>query len=144
MKGFVFANGWLRRALANASSESEDISNFEHAGVVEAWEDIELGLVLNHGGTLLREPMQPLEGIPLRRGACPVLVWTRVADLHMMDDAKDEPAIHHAMERFARTGQGQIFSMPDNDEFRMHVGAKRVRFVMSGACVRVLGVFARS
>jgi hypothetical protein len=144
MRGFVVATGWLRRALANAPSESEDISSFEHSGMVEAWEDIELGLVLNHGGSLLREPVLPNEGIPSRCGACPVLVWTRVADLHMMGDAKEEPAINRAMERFARTGQGRVFSMPDNDEFRMHVGAKRIRFVMSGACVRVLGVFARS
>jgi hypothetical protein len=84
------------------------------------------------------------EGIPARGRACPALVWARVADIHMMGNANDERAIHEALERFARTGLGQVFSMPSNDEFRMHVGAKRVRFVMSGACVRVLGVFARS
>ncbi len=140
---FVVAKASLRRALARASSESEAISSIERAGVVEGWQDIALGLVLNHGWSLLRAPMRPSEGIPVRREACPVLVWTRAADIQLIRDSNGELAIHDAMECFARTGRGKLFSMPDNDEFRMHVGAKRVRFVMSGACVRVLGVFAR-
>jgi hypothetical protein len=140
--GFVIPSDAVRSALASAYSELEAISSAESAAVLEGWKDIELGLVLDHGGALLSARGLQSEDLPLRRAACLRLVWTRAADLHLIGDSAAEPFVHAAMELFARTGAGQIFSVPESAEFRLHVRKKRVRFVMCGACVRVLGVFA--
>ena len=141
VNGFVVASQAMRNALATAYSEAEVISAAESEGVLEGWKDIELGLVLNHGWSLLRAH-RANQDMPARRAACLRLVWTRAADLQLIGDAAAEPLVHAAMELFARTGIGRIFSMPNSSEFRLHVREKRVRFVMCGACVRVLGVFA--
>jgi hypothetical protein len=141
-RGFVVASEAMRDALATAHSEAEVISDAESEGVLEGWKDIELGLVLNHGWSLLSARGAANHDIPARRAACLRLVWTRAADLHLIGDAAAEPFVHAAMELFARTGIGRIFSVPDSGEFRLHIRKKRVRFVMCGACVRVLGVFA--
>jgi hypothetical protein len=140
--GFVVASESMRDALATANAELEVISTAESEGVLEGWKDIELGLVLNHGASLLIARGSPNVDLPARRAACLRLVWTRAADLQLIGDSAAEPFVHAAMELFARTGVGQIFSVPDSTEFRLHVREKRVRFVMCGACVRVLGVFA--
>jgi hypothetical protein len=142
--GFVMASEAVRDALASAYSELEVISTTESEGVLEGWKDIELGLVLDHGGSLLSARGSSNDDLPLRRAACLRLVWTRAADLDLIGDSAAEPFVHSAMELFARTGVGQIFSVPESTEFRLHVRKKRVRFVMCGACVRVLGVFARA
>ena len=139
--GFVVASEAMRNALATAYSEAEEISAAESQGVLEGWKDIELGLVLNHGWPLLKA-RDANQDMPARGAACLRLVWTRAADLHLIGDAAAEPFVHAAMELFARTGIGRIFAMPGSSEFRLHIRKKRVRFVMCGACVRVLGVFA--
>jgi hypothetical protein len=139
--GFVVASEPVRTALTNARSELEVISLGETAGVREGWEDIELGLMLDHGNSLLSSVRSGQAG-KARRLSCPRLVWTRAADMDLMGDARSDAVVSSAMELFANTGAGTIFSMPCGSEFRLHVGARRVRFVMSGACVRVLGVFA--
>jgi hypothetical protein len=82
--GFVVASESMRDALATANAELEVISTAESEGVLEGWKDIELGLVLNHGASLLIARGSPNVDLPARRAACLRLVWTRAADLQLI------------------------------------------------------------
>jgi len=73
------------------------------------------------------------------------VVWTppAVADMRRLD-VQTARRIREAVDRYARTGQGDVVHLQGLPEFRLRIGDWRVRFMLERTTLQVLYVRKRS
>ena len=139
------SSGRISAALASAPSEEELISPAEIATVTEAWQDIELGLIQPDELCVRTRELYLLTTELWCRHAVSeqhwLIEWTRAADIQRMVAMRADAQVTDALHLFTSTAQGHVTSLPEDGEYRLHVGAWRVRFVIRASHIQVLGLF---
>ena len=134
-----------RDALASAPLDSESISVEEEELAREARDDIAQGLTYSHEHVkrLTVPDWRTLSRAHAQGMAIMRVEWSRTGDMSHLGEPCVERRIHDALESFASTGYGNLYSLSTPDEYRLYVGDSRVRFCVQGRKMTVLSVVRR-
>ena len=134
-----------RDALANAPLDGESVSSDEEELVRDAHQDIAQGLTYSHEHVKRLTVPDWRTGARTQSGGMLIMrvEWTRTGDMSHLGDPSSERRIHDAIESFAASGYGNLHSVPNRDEYRLHVGESRVRFCVQGRKMTILSVVRR-